>query len=102
MITVFLCLWIVIVFMQFAHELEEKLSLVYNYTAIQTQPGEPKAICCDKNTNNLCKMFETIPVSHKNTILITEKAFFFKFSRMRLKAELCFLANIMFKLHRRP
>lgn len=41
MIIVFLCLCRVIVFMHFAHELEEKLSTMYNYTAIQTEPEEP-------------------------------------------------------------
>lgn len=37
MITVFLSLCTVIVFMHFAHELEEKLSTMYNYTAVQKQ-----------------------------------------------------------------
>lgn len=44
MITVFLSLCTVIVFMNFAHELEEKLNTTYNYTAIQTELEEPKAI----------------------------------------------------------
>lgn len=54
MITVFLSLCIVIVFMHFAHELEEKLSTTYNYPAIQTELEEPKAICYDKNTQTTC------------------------------------------------
>lgn len=42
MITVFLSLCIVIVFMYFEHEWEEKLSTKYNYTAIQIELEDPK------------------------------------------------------------
>lgn len=70
MITVFLSLCIVIVFMHFAHELEEKLSTVYNYTAIQTELGEAKLFGIKKNTHSqLVAQFETIPVYYKNTTL---------------------------------
>lgn len=53
MITVFLSLCIVIVFMHFAHELEEKLSTMYNYTTIQTELEEPKLFAIIKRHKQL-------------------------------------------------
>lgn len=49
MIRVLLSLHIVIAVMYFSDDLGEKLSIMYNYTAIQIEPEEPKAICCDSN-----------------------------------------------------
>ncbi len=53
MITVFLSLCIVIVFMHFAHELEEKLSTMYNYTAIQTEQEDPNLFATIKTHKQL-------------------------------------------------
>lgn len=54
MITVFLFLCIVIVFMHFAHELEKKLSTMYNYTAIQTEQEDPKLFATVKTHKQTC------------------------------------------------
>lgn len=48
MITVFLSSAL-IVFMHFAHELEEKLSTMYNYTTFQTEQQDPRLFAFNKN-----------------------------------------------------
>lgn len=56
MITVFFSLCRVIVFMHFAHELEEKLSSMYNYNVIQTELQEPKLFGIIKKTQTTCSV----------------------------------------------
>lgn len=55
--------------MHFAHESEEKLSTMYNYTAIQTELPEPKLFATIKTDKQLVEEapFDMIPVCHKKT-----------------------------------
>lgn len=51
MIAVFLFLCIVVIVMHFSHEQEEKLSIMYNYTAKVSWRDQKKLFCCDTTTH---------------------------------------------------